>query len=174
MKKIVVGLGGSANVDSTLERAATMADAFGSRLIVVAVQEIVTAIPLGTIADAGMASPSVPEETWSRELLIDEARRFLDARCLDYEIVSPVGDAGHEISAVADECDADLIIVPAASRGFLERWLIGSVSDNVVRTAHRDVLLVADLPAAEPQPHLRMADERIQPPPGRHGAARGR
>ena len=145
MKTIVVGLDGTAEADPALERAVTMARAFDSKLIVVVVDEYVPAIPLGTIADAGMASPPVmPEPTWSRDVLIEQTRAFLDGCNLDYEVVSPVGDAGHEISAVADEHQADLIIVLAANAGFFERWFLGSVSDNVVRTAHRDVLLVAD------------------------------
>ena len=64
-------------------------------------------------------------KTQSRELLIEHTRKLLDARNLNYEIVSPVGDAGHKISAVADEHRADLIVVPAANASFLERCVHG-------------------------------------------------
>ena len=67
-----------------------------------------------------MASPTIPEQTRSRELLIEHTRKLLDARNFNYEIVSPVGDAGHKISAVADENQTDLIVVPAANASFLE------------------------------------------------------
>lgn len=143
MKSIVVGLECLANVDRALQRAAMLAETFDSKLIVVVAEEIVTTIPLSTIADAEMASPA-PEQTRSRQQLIEHTRKLLDARNLNYEIVFPVGDAGHKISAVADEHQADLIVVPAANASFFERWFMRSVSDSVVRSAHRDVLLVAD------------------------------
>ena len=146
MKTIVLGLDGVSEADRTLERAATITEAFDSKLIVVVVEPI-PAIPLAGITDSAMASAAIPEQSWSRELLIEQARSSLGARDLDYEIVSPAGDAGAEIIAVADEVQADLIVVRSANAGFFERWFLGSVSDSVVRSAHRDVLLVADNPA---------------------------
>jgi nucleotide-binding universal stress UspA family protein len=44
--------------------------------------------------------------------------------------------------AVADQRDADLIVVGSRERGFLERLLGRSVDEAVARRAERDVLLV--------------------------------
>ena len=147
MKTIVLGLDGVTDSVRALERATALAEAFDSKLIVVVAEPVAPLVPLTTLEDSALAAPVVmPEQTWSRELVIEEARGFLDARKLGYEIVSPIGEAGPEIVAVADEHQAELIVVPAAHAGFFERWFVGTISDSVVRSAHRDVLLVADDP----------------------------
>lgn len=144
MRTIILGLDGTTRSDRALERAAAIAEVFASKLIIVLVDEISATAALSTIPDAAMFPAAVPEQAWSRELQIEQARSLLDARSIPFEVLSPVGEAGSEIVAVADEYDADLIVVRAAGGGFLERWLLGSITDSIVRSAHRDVLLVAD------------------------------
>src|SRR4051794_14757942 len=79
MKTIVLGLDGVSEADRALERAATIAEAFRSTLIVVVVEPI-PAVPLAGITDTAIASAAIPEQTWSRELLIEQARSSLGAR----------------------------------------------------------------------------------------------
>jgi len=50
------------------------------------------------------------------------------------------GEAWEEIVSVADEVDADLIVVGTHGRHGLARALLGSVAEHVVRTSHRPVL----------------------------------
>jgi nucleotide-binding universal stress UspA family protein len=52
------------------------------------------------------------------------------------------GEPAEELIAAADEREADLIIVGTHEPGFLERILGGSVSADVARRAHCDVLIV--------------------------------
>jgi nucleotide-binding universal stress UspA family protein len=52
------------------------------------------------------------------------------------------GVAWEEIDRVADEIDADMIVIGTHGRGGLARALLGSVAENVVRTAHRPVLTI--------------------------------
>ncbi len=52
------------------------------------------------------------------------------------------GVAWEEIARVADEVDADIIVIGTHGRGGLARALLGSVAENVVRTAHRPVLTI--------------------------------
>jgi nucleotide-binding universal stress UspA family protein len=47
-----------------------------------------------------------------------------------------------EITAVADEIDADMIVIGTHGRKGLARALLGSVAENVVRTATRPVLTI--------------------------------
>ncbi|MDQ2051411.1 universal stress protein [Natronolimnohabitans sp. A-GB9] len=47
-----------------------------------------------------------------------------------------------EILAVADDCDADVIVVGARGRSEFRRKLLGSTADRVVRLADRPVLVV--------------------------------
>lgn len=52
------------------------------------------------------------------------------------------GASGQMIIHVADEVDADVIVVGSHGHGFLSRVLIGSVSEYVVRHTKRPVLVV--------------------------------
>jgi nucleotide-binding universal stress UspA family protein len=52
------------------------------------------------------------------------------------------GVAWEEINRVADELDADLIVIGTHGRKGLARALLGSVAENVVRTATRPVLTI--------------------------------
>jgi nucleotide-binding universal stress UspA family protein len=58
------------------------------------------------------------------------------------------GEAWEEIVNVADEIDADLIVVGPHGRHGLARALLGSVAEHVVRTSHRPVLTLS-APAPE-------------------------
>jgi nucleotide-binding universal stress UspA family protein len=49
------------------------------------------------------------------------------------------GVAWEEINSVADELDADLIVIGTHGRRGLARALLGSVAENVIRTARRPV-----------------------------------
>ncbi len=44
-----------------------------------------------------------------------------------------------EINAVAEEIDADLIVIGTHGRRGIARALLGSVAENVIRTSHRPV-----------------------------------
>jgi nucleotide-binding universal stress UspA family protein len=52
------------------------------------------------------------------------------------------GIAWEEINRVADELGADLIVIGTHGRKGLARALLGSVAENVVRTATRPVLTI--------------------------------
>ncbi len=53
-----------------------------------------------------------------------------------------MGDAAQRIVDLAEELDAGLIAMGSRGRSRIERALIGSVSDSVVRHAHCPVLVV--------------------------------
>jgi nucleotide-binding universal stress UspA family protein len=56
------------------------------------------------------------------------------------------GEAWEAIVNVADEIDADLIVVGTHGRHGLARALLGSVAEHVVRTSHRPVLTLSAPP----------------------------
>ena len=59
-----------------------------------------------------------------------------------HEFAGIVGDPVNEIVDVAEQRNADLIVVGTREPGFLERLLEGSVSQGVARHARCDVLIV--------------------------------
>ena len=68
--------------------------------------------------------------------------RSLASRELETEYVVELGDPAERLLDVADQRDADLIVVGSRERGFLERLLGRSVDEAVARRSERDVLLV--------------------------------
>ena len=165
MKTIVVGYDGSDAAERALGRAADIAQAFSARLSVVSVSrsayvparvsafetrrptaELVPPAVAGPVAPGGMVplpepvSPQEPEELARRQL--ERARKSLASRKVESEYLVELGDPAERLLELADERDADLIVVGSRERGFLERLLGHSVDEAVVRRAERDVLLV--------------------------------
>jgi nucleotide-binding universal stress UspA family protein len=136
MKTIVVGYDGTEASDRALERAADIAGAFGSTVVVTSVSPVMT----GTAHGGGSVDPTDPPE--KHEALLASAKQGLAARSVDAETVLGTGDAAEAIVELADERSADLIVVGTRDPGFVERMLGHSVSGAVQRHAHCDVLVV--------------------------------
>jgi nucleotide-binding universal stress UspA family protein len=112
----------------TLARAADLAEALGSELIVTNV------------------APTDPDDRdeadrYGRERL-QQARAYLEGRGLSAELVQSAGQPAEKIVALADERGADLIVVGMRKKRFIERLVEGSVAQNVLRRATCDVLAV--------------------------------
>jgi nucleotide-binding universal stress UspA family protein len=112
----------------TLSRAADLAEALGSELIVTNVAAV----------DPDEAGE---EARYGRERL-DQARSYLEERGLTAELVALTGQPAEAIVALAEERDADLIVVGMRKKGFFERLVEGSVAQDVMRRATSDVLAV--------------------------------
>jgi nucleotide-binding universal stress UspA family protein len=69
-------------------------------------------------------------------------RRILESAGARVEIRHRFGNPADEILAEAQEREPDLIVVGRQGLSPPARWLIGSVSDRVVRHAHAPVLVV--------------------------------
>jgi len=90
-------------------------------------------------AESERARTAILEEG-SAELTDTAAALGLDPSIVDTRIVE--GSSGQMIIHVADEVDADVIVVGSHGHGFLSRVLIGSVSEHVVRHTTRPVLVM--------------------------------
>jgi nucleotide-binding universal stress UspA family protein len=162
MKTIVVGYDGSDAAERALLRAAEVAEAFSARLFVVSVSasayvpapvaaleptaELVPPAIAGPVGAGGMVpvlepapAPPEPEELARRQL--ERARMSLASRNVETEYVVELGDPAERLLEVADQRDADLIVVGSREHGFLERLLGRSVDEAVARRSERDVLL---------------------------------
>lgn len=93
-------------------------------------------------ADPGMIWETV--DSRSRTEHAEKAlRKELDKRgCEAGEVEIRFGDPGHEIAQYAEQISAALIVVSSRGRSGLERLLIGSVADRVVRLAPCAVLVL--------------------------------
>jgi nucleotide-binding universal stress UspA family protein len=159
MTTIVVGFDGSEAAGRALRRAAEIAEAFSARLVVVSVggwaeapafEPALGPLPAAAAGPvrAGVTAPPPettlaapePEELARRQL--EQARTALASRSVDAEYVVEVGDPAERLLDLAEQRDADLIVVGSRGHGFLERLLGRPVDESVARRAERDVLLV--------------------------------
>ena len=136
MKTIVVGYDGSEAATRALERTGELATAFGSTVVVTSISPVMT----GAAHGGGSTDPTGPPEEHSA--LLDKAHAALAARGVAADTQLGVGDPAEAIVQLADERNADLIVVGTREPGFFERLLGHSVSDSVQRHAHCDVLIV--------------------------------
>jgi nucleotide-binding universal stress UspA family protein len=136
MKKIVVGYDDTDASRRALERAASVAQAFGSELIVISVAPVMTSVG----RSGGPADPVDPPEKHAKEL--EAARSFLEGKGLAAHLVPGVGDPADTIIEVANERSADLVVVGSRELGLIQRLLGQSVSGSVARQAQCDVLIV--------------------------------
>jgi nucleotide-binding universal stress UspA family protein len=103
------------------------------------------AIPIAGFPDGALVpTPSIAAA------LREGAQKALEAAvqgrrggAVPLETVLREGEAWEAIVTVADEIDADLIVVGTHGRHGLARALLGSVAEHVVRTAHRPVLTLS-------------------------------
>ena len=147
MKTILVGFDGTEPARRALLRGADLAGAFGSRLVVTTVAPLIVPAPTpGAAIDATAAARQFAAETATdlelAERWREEARALVAGRGLDAEYVVESGVPADVIVQLAEDREADLIVVGTSEPGLLERLLEGSVSQDVSRRAHRDVMIV--------------------------------
>jgi nucleotide-binding universal stress UspA family protein len=136
MNTILVGYDGTEPSGRALERAGDLAVAFRSTVILTSVSPVMT----GAAHGGGSVDPADPPE--AHESLLDAARQTLASRGVQAEVVLGIGDPAEAIVELAEQRNADLIVVGTREPGFLERLFGHSVSASVQRHARCDVLIV--------------------------------
>jgi nucleotide-binding universal stress UspA family protein len=150
-KTIIVGYDGTAPAEHALRRAAEYARAFVARVVVVSVAAPQLPAEVGAPGAFGLAPyyayPAGDADPVERDEQLWQQHRervrglFADAD-LQVEFAGVAGEPAEELVAAAEQRRAELIIVGTREPGFLERLVGGSVSRDVARRAHCDVLVV--------------------------------
>jgi nucleotide-binding universal stress UspA family protein len=136
MKTIVVAYDETPESERALERAATIAKALGSHLVVTSVAPV-TASPGRT------AGPIDATDTPADHVAeLKHGREYLEGQGIQAEYIPAVGHPDDAIVEVAKEKGADLVVVGSREVGFVKRALGQSVSEGVAHKVECDLLIV--------------------------------
>jgi nucleotide-binding universal stress UspA family protein len=161
--KLLVPLDGSVLGEVAVSWAACLARTAGHSIV------LAQAVPWPLIATEGMigayASPEMYDDILNAEC--EEATNYLDRvrvglvdQGLQVEVVVRAGAPTTAVLDIADETDADLIVMATHGRGGLLRLVLGSFASYVVQHAIVPVMLVrpgpdgtAPVPSFDHSPH---------------------
>lgn len=151
LNNILVAVDFSAASIAAVQRALSMSHA-NSRVTLVHV------VPGISLASASRYTHYLSEPEYQRLLARDAWQRLQNtismrartSRRVHARVV--IGDPPREITRVATDVDADLIVMGVTRRSAIGRWLLGSTTARVIRTFGRPVLAMPELvdPSAIP------------------------
>ncbi len=143
-QRILVATDGSTPANRALDHAVDLAAAVGSRLLVVAVAET-------GFSPAGPEYPTRAHQTVVEQIkeeakgTVDAAVQRAEARDVEVRGYVHTGRRAQEgILDVAGAEDVDLIVLGTHGRSGLARFLLGSVTEEVLRRAEVPILAVRD------------------------------
>jgi nucleotide-binding universal stress UspA family protein len=138
-KRILVPLDGSKLAEQTLPHAAVHAEQFGSEIVLL---KVLGPLPEPTLAGRpAFINAESASAQLAQDYLEGVAAQLRD-QGLPTQTATVVGKPYVEIIRFAEENEIDLIIMSTRGHAGLSRWLLGSVSDRVVRGATVPLLLV--------------------------------
>ena len=152
-RSIVCGVDGSADSEAALATAARLSERLGLRLVVAHVAEpphvpYAAAVPFGGMAGPDAVAAEVNSQEAVAEDLLDQVA--VKAGLADAECRASVGQPAERLADLADDEDAELIVVGSRGRGAFKAAFLGSVSTSLVGVARCPVLIVPPGASEEP------------------------
>ena len=150
--KVLVPLDGSAVSERALAHAQSVAHAFGARVYLL--QVISLTHEYEAPRDGGGESPSVVEYSLdlAREITAGRhtrAEQYLEAAAaqlasqgIQVNTAVRQGLTLENITNFVEEHGIDLIVMSTHGRGYFQRFMVGSVTDRVIRSSHVPVLAI--------------------------------
>lgn len=139
--KILMATDGSPYSDKALDAAITIAKAFKAKLYIIhVVEEDRVAIATSSTVPIVVAD-IVNSMVKAGEEVLRKAKEKAASAGVDAETILERGNAADKIIETADRLGVDLIVVGSRGLRGLARFLLGSVSEKVVRHANRPVLV---------------------------------
>jgi nucleotide-binding universal stress UspA family protein len=142
---IICGIDGSTDSQAALRFAEQLAARLGTRLVLAHVAEPahvpnVAAAPFGSSAGRIAVAEEIEEQTEAAERLLEQVA--MDAGLAGAERRVGIGQPGERLADLADEEDAELIVVGSRGRGAFKAAFLGSVSNSLVGVARCPVVVV--------------------------------
>lgn len=142
-KRILVATDFSACADAALGAATSLARTMGSALTIVHVQSPLPAYAFAEGAAPDLARLEDEQRRWAEDRLERQAETAR-ASGVSVSTALRVGMPADEVVQAARDTGTDLIVVGTHGRTGLNRLLIGSVAERIVRTAPCPVLTMRD------------------------------
>lgn len=141
-KHILVPVDGSSTSLLAVSKAAEMAKVFGSSVTAVYVVDPYPFTGVGADFAYGQAQ-YLSAATTEANTALEAVRKIMEAAGLPVNTVVGEGHAVHEgIVRVLESTGADLIIMGSNGRRGLEKLMLGSVTQRVLRSVHVPVLVI--------------------------------
>jgi nucleotide-binding universal stress UspA family protein len=164
IRNILLATDGSAGAHRALTAAADLSRRSGAALHLVTAYEFAPSSVLAYAPYIGPESAWDAFETDARKLLDNERGRLTALGASVDGMYVARDPAFNAVMDVAQTVDADLVVVGSRELDALRRTLVGSVSEHVVHSVHRPVLVVrrtaCTLRAVEPDQDLRRRPRR--------------
>jgi nucleotide-binding universal stress UspA family protein len=140
LRRILVPTDFTETSQHALEWAITLAGRLGASITVMHSYEI----PIAGFPDASIvATPDLAARiSEASQEALDKAVDAHRDRGIPLDALLREGVAWEEINAVAEEIDADLVVIGTHGRRGLARALLGSVAEHVVRTGRRPIVTI--------------------------------
>lgn len=152
MEKVLVAVDGSDKAYKASQKAAELTEKLGLEATLIHVYNVSDHIPINQFNEvvSYLSAETLESITEQQEDSIQQGRKNIlvqnavcfEERGLEVKKVVLQGDAANEICRYADENDFDLIIVSDKGRGKVERYLLGSTTDKIMRYCNTSVMVV--------------------------------
>ena len=140
IRTILVPVDFTETSDRALDYAVALAGKFEARVVVMHAYEIpIYGFPDGAFVATGDIAARISTAAQTAIDSLVSARADKGARVTG---ILRTGPAWEETNRYAAEIDADLIVIGTHGRKGLVRAILGSVAENVIRTATRPVLVI--------------------------------
>jgi nucleotide-binding universal stress UspA family protein len=144
IRRLIVPLDGSARAHQALPKAADLAKHLDVPVLLVSVNE---AERMSLIYGSAFSAAAYAEiaENAERELeeMLQKAADELTAQGVKSDLKVLMGATAYAIDSVTEY--GDIVVMTSHGRSGVRRWLLGSVAEQLVRTAHVPVLLVPSM-----------------------------
>ena len=141
LNTIIVGVDGSEGAERAARHAVDVARTTGAKLYIATVVRP----PEGWWGIGG--APPTPEALSTaliegQKEVLDNLVAALDLEGVDHETLQDLGDPASRLIAIAEERNADLMVIGRRGAGLVERVIIGSVADRICHHSPCPVLLI--------------------------------
>ena len=137
LETVVAATDGSVQAQRAVERAIAVANHHDATLCIVSVVDVT---PVGLDESTDLRVNRL--ESQAERVVAEAADAAREAGVDDVETAVEFGSAHREICAYVADCGGDLVVVGTHGRSGVDRLLLGSVAERVLRTASTPVLTV--------------------------------